>query len=95
MSIVRGAADVLTDAAMVDPDEITRVARSVPGVVGCHAVRSRGVGGRLQVDLHIGVSPELTVREADEIAERVEKAVEDSVAEVAEVLVHIGVGSHG
>jgi hypothetical protein len=38
---------------------------------------------------------ELTVREAHEIAERVEKAVEDSVAEVAEVLVHIGVGSHG
>jgi cation diffusion facilitator family transporter len=93
-SIVRGAADVLTDAAMVDPDEITRVACSVPGVVGCHAVRSRGVGGRLQVDLHIGVAPELTVREAHDIAEQVEKAVEESVSEVAEVLVHVGVGRH-
>jgi ferrous-iron efflux pump FieF len=93
VSIVRGAADVLTDAAMINPDEITRIARSVPGVAGCHAVRSRGVGGRLQVDLHIHVSPELTVREAHAIAERVEKAVEDSVAEVAEVLVHVGVAS--
>jgi cation diffusion facilitator family transporter len=94
-SIVRGAADVLTDAGMVDPDEITRVACSVPGVVGCHAVRSRGAGGRLQVDLHIGVDPGLTVREAHDIAEQVEKAVEENISAVEEVLVHVGVGQHG
>jgi cation diffusion facilitator family transporter len=94
LSIVRGAADVLTDAAMVDPDEITRVACSVPGVMGCHAVRSRAAGGRMQVDLHIGVSPDLTVRAAHDIAEQVGRAVEESVSGVEEVLVHVGVGRH-
>jgi cation diffusion facilitator family transporter len=94
ISLVRGAAEVLTDVAMADPEEIRSVAGSVPGVLDCHAVRSRGSGGRMQVDLHIGVSPDLTVRAAHDIAEQVEKAVEEMVSEVAEVLVHVGVGRH-
>lgn len=94
LSIVRGAADVLTDAAMIDPARITAVARSVPGVVGCHAVRSRGAGGQSQVDIHIEVSPDLTIRAAHNIAEQVERTVKEQIEEVAEVLVHVGLPKH-
>jgi cation diffusion facilitator family transporter len=54
--IVRGASRVLTDAAVGDTKEIAAVARSVEGVVDCHQVRARGVGGMVRVDLHHGRS---------------------------------------
>lgn len=94
LSIVRRAADVLTDAAVIDPAAITAVARSVPGVTGCHAVRSRSAGGGLQVDIHIEVPPDLTIRAAHDIAEQVERAVKEQTTDVTEVLVHVGLESH-
>jgi cation diffusion facilitator family transporter len=88
--IVLGAADLLTDAALVDVNQILAVCNRVPGVVDCHAVRSRGGGGRVRIDLHIHVDPEMPVRDAHAIAAKVEVAIKEQVPEVAEVLVHIG-----
>jgi divalent metal cation (Fe/Co/Zn/Cd) transporter len=87
---VLGAANLLTDAALVDVDEIVRVCSSVEGVIDCHAVRSRGGAGRIRVDLHIHVAPDLPVRRAHEVAAQVEAAIKQHVPGVAEVLVHIG-----
>jgi cation diffusion facilitator family transporter len=88
--IVARAADRLTDAALVDVDEVTEAASKVPGVVDCHAVRSRGSEGQVRIDLHIHVDSELSVGRAHEIASAVEAAIKGSVSGVAEVLVHIG-----
>jgi cation diffusion facilitator family transporter len=88
--IVIGAADRLTDAAFVAVDELTQVASRVPGVLDCHAVRSRGGAGGARVDLHIHVDPEMSVRNAHRIAEQVDAAIKDRFPDVAEVLVHIG-----
>lgn len=88
--VVRGAADVLTDAAAVDTEAIQAAALSVPGVRDCHAVRSRGEAGRVRVDLHVHVAPELTIVEAHEIARGVESAIRRLDFGIAEVLVHLG-----
>jgi cation diffusion facilitator family transporter len=95
--IVRGASRVLTDAAVGDVEQIAAVARSVAGVVGCHQVRARGVGGMVRVDLHVTVvDPRMTVAESHEIAEEVERRVRERIGGVAEVLVHIGAAAlHG
>jgi divalent metal cation (Fe/Co/Zn/Cd) transporter len=90
VSIVLGAANLLTDAALVDVEEIITVAGRVPGVIDCHAVRSRGGGGGIRIDLHIHVDPELPVHKAHAIAAEVEAAIRQQVSGVAEVLVHIG-----
>ena len=88
--VVRGAADVLTDAAAVDTEAIQAAALSVPGVRDCHAVRSRGEAGHVRVDLHVHVAPELTIVEAHEIARGVESAIRRLDFGIAEVLVHLG-----
>lgn len=88
--VIRAAADVLTDVMPVDVEPIRRTARAVPGVLDCHAVRSRGEAGRVRVDLHIHVDPNLTVREAHAIALEVERALIDQVGGIVEVLVHVG-----
>jgi cation diffusion facilitator family transporter len=88
--VVFGAASLLTDAALVDVDEIVRVCRGVADVVDCHAVRSRGGGGRIRIDLHIHVDPETPVRKAHAVAADVEAAIKQRIPGVVEVLVHIG-----
>lgn len=93
--VVRGAADVLTDAAAVDTGAIRSVALAVPGVRDCHAVRSRGEAGHVRVDLHVHVPPELTIVEAHRIAEEVETRIRRLDPGISEVLVHLGAAAMG
>jgi cation diffusion facilitator family transporter len=90
LRIAWNAAEMLSDAAPLDLERIRASAMTVPGVRDVHAVRSRGEAGRALVDLHIHVDPLLTVGEAHVIAMRVVEAIESQVAEIAEVLVHVG-----
>jgi cation diffusion facilitator family transporter len=89
-NVVQGAAQVLADVAVADVDAIRRVAAAVPGILGCHAVRCRGEAGRVRVDLHVHVQPDLTVARAHEIAREVEARVKREIMGVTEVLVHVG-----
>jgi divalent metal cation (Fe/Co/Zn/Cd) transporter len=61
----------------------------VRGVRGVHAVRSRGGEGRIWVDLHIQVDPELRVDEAHEIASEVAASVAGHIERPTDVTVHI------
>ena len=88
--IVRGASDVLTDAAAADPEQIRRAALAVPGVLDCHAIRCRGEFGHVRVDLHIHVPPDLDIVRAHDLAAAVEGNVKATLDGVAEVLVHVG-----
>jgi cation diffusion facilitator family transporter len=90
LAVVRGAAEVLTDAAAMDTDAIREAALAVSGVRDCHAVRSRGEAGHVRVDLHIHVAPDLTVVEGHLIAEAVEATIRRLDLGIAEVLVHLG-----
>lgn len=55
---------------------IERLARSVPGVLGVHNLRAEYIGANIvHVGMHIEVHPELSIREADRIAEEVMQRV--------------------
>lgn len=92
-SVIRTAAAVLTDVMLVDVEVLRQVTKTVPGVMDCHAVRSRGEAGHFRVDLHIHVDPNITVREAHAISIEVERALKERVEGTVEVLVHVGASS--
>lgn len=52
-----------------------------PGVTACHALRTFKSGNDVFVDIHILVSPDLTVRRAHAIAEAAEEAVAKALPE--------------
>jgi cation diffusion facilitator family transporter len=89
-SIVRGASQVLSDAAVADIESIARVAGSVEGVQDCHRVRARGVSGMVRVDLHIHVDPRMTIEESHKLVKEVEHRIRNEVGGITEVLVHVG-----
>lgn len=64
-------------------------ATTVEGVLSVHALRARRMGPNILVDLHIDVPGSMTVLEAHELTEDVEKAILDRFDAVSEVLVHV------
>ena len=88
-SIVRDASLVLTDATATEPDIIEGVVRSVPGVIGTHNIRSRRGEGRIWVDLHLQVEPDMRVDAAHDIASQVARRVEAALRDPADVTVHV------
>lgn len=79
----------LVDAAVVDSKAVEHLVLTVPGVLACHAIRSRGTADHMFIDLHIEVSPQLSVAEGHAIASAVEKVLSEGIAGVAEVTVHV------
>jgi len=70
-------------------EEIRRIALSVPGAIGVHAVRTRNHGKGLFTDLHLLVSPELTVREGHRISTEICTRLIHSHLKIHDVVVHI------
>ncbi len=90
-SIVWPAVKKLADtgAARGDCQLILDLAKRVDGVQSVHGLRTRYVGSGLQVDLHVLVDSELTVREGHDIAHRVEAVLLAGGPSVTSVLLHI------
>ncbi len=89
LSIVREAGAVLMDTEL-PPDvseDMHRLACAVPGVVGCHDLRTRVSGTRWFVQLHLELPGQLPLIEAHTLCEAVEWAIQDRYPR-AEVLVH-------
>jgi cation diffusion facilitator family transporter len=88
--VMHQATRILTDSAVIDLDEIIRAVSQVPGVVDCHAVRSRGPTGQVRAELHVLVDGNMSVFQAHEITETVTKTIRELMPGVADVLVHTG-----
>jgi len=86
--IIKQTLQVLSDRIMVDPALVAGIVRSVPGVVSCHKVRSRGMSGNVFVDLHIQVSPQLTTLKSHALSHEVMAKIKETIPGVKEVYVH-------
>jgi cation diffusion facilitator family transporter len=65
------------------------LAAQTEGVAAVHKLRTRSIGPGLQVDLHVQVEPELSVRRGHEIAGMVKARLLDEGPNVIDVLVHL------
>ena len=81
----------LVDTAL-DADTVEQVREailSIDDVRHMHMLRSRRMGHNALIDVHIQVSPKLSVSEGHHIAETVEKNIIDKFEEINDVTVHI------
>ncbi len=87
--VLKQAAQYLTDASVVDAEQVARVALSVPGVVDAHHIRSRGKPGAAFVDLHIRVPAGMGTTQAHALADEVETRIREQVPGVVEAMAHV------
>ncbi|MHA3885672.1 cation diffusion facilitator family transporter [Stutzerimonas degradans] len=88
-SILREAGAVLMDTE-VSPqisEDMHRLACSVPGVLGCHDLRTRVSGTHWFVQLHLELPGELSLSRAHALCDQVEATIHERYPR-AEVLVH-------
>lgn len=81
----------LVDTA-VDPQllaKIEDVIQSIDGVKRIHQLRSRSMGSDVLIDVHILVSPRISVSEGHNIAQHVHNAVVEQIDSVRDVIVHV------
>ena len=62
---------------------------SAPKVRECHAIRVRRLGDAVFVDLHVLVDPMMSIREAHDLAHKIEEVIKEKIREIREVIVHI------
>ena len=78
----------LIDSAPAGMDSaVVAAAEAVPGVVNCHRVRIRAAGAQTFIDAHVLLDGHLTLEQAHNLTEEVERAVQ-VVALDADVTVH-------
>ncbi|HBM08075.1 divalent metal cation transporter FieF [Pseudomonas sp. Choline-3u-10] len=89
LSIVREAGAVLMDTELAPEisEHMHQLACDVPGVVGCHDLRTRVSGTRWFVQMHLELPGELPLIEAHALCDAVETAIHSQYPR-AEVLVH-------
>ena len=88
--ILREASLVLTDAATdVEPKALLAAIVMTPGAITAHNLRVRSSGGRNWVEVHVTVDPELTVKQAHEVATEVESAIRNEVGPETRAIVHV------
>jgi len=76
----------------LDTDTLAQIGdtiRAINGVNELHMLRSRRMGNNVLVDVHILVSPRLSVSEGHQISEAVEAALTQNFDDINDVTVHI------
>ncbi|HVT14069.1 MAG TPA: cation diffusion facilitator family transporter [Fimbriimonadaceae bacterium] len=88
--LAKQAFDQLIDRRL--PDNEVELIRAIvakhDGILGCHRLRSRLSGSERYIDMHIVVPNQLTVVEAHELADRLEKHIAEAL-EPAQVVIHV------
>jgi cation diffusion facilitator family transporter len=69
-------------------ENIEARARAVPGVLGLHDVSAHYVGTAVEVALHVDVDRRLSVEEAHDISEKVQREIE-GVEKISRAFIHI------
>lgn len=78
-----------TGLSAEEVQNIRKTLKSTPGVMDVHDVRTRRMGHKALVDVHVQVSPRISVSEGHLIAETARGRMLKTHAEVLDVLVHI------
>lgn len=70
-------------------NQINQIIRSVDGVEKIHQLRSRFMGSDVLIDVHVLVSPKISVSEGHYIAQHVHNTLLEQVDSIKDVIVHI------
>ena len=90
-TIVRPTLQELSETGVSREDQakIYRMATSLPGIIGAHALRTRNTGGAVWADIHITVDPDMTVREGHDLSHQVRDLLVTSDLNIVDVVVHL------
>ena len=68
---------------------VKETAEGVPGSRGVHNVHIQEINGKLCVDLHLEVSANMTVKQAHDVSDQVERKIREANPNISEITIHV------
>ena len=87
--IARATTGILSDRIVISDADLERVVRGVPGVLGCHQIRTRGSADHVFLDLHIWLPPEMRLTDAHDLSHIVKDRLMARYPQIADAIIHI------
>jgi cation diffusion facilitator family transporter len=87
--IARATTGILSDRIVISDADLQRVVMSVPGVLGCHHIRTRGAADHVFLDLHVWMPPDLRLTEAHDLSHVVKDRLMARYPQIADAVIHI------
>jgi cation diffusion facilitator family transporter len=80
---------ILADEMVIAADDIRDVVQSVPDVLGCHQIRSRGSADHVFVDLHVWMDANMRLEDAHRISHVVKDRIMARYPQIKDAVIHI------
>lgn len=90
LNLLSGPINVLADAQAVPVEEVDAIVRTVPGVISCHKVRSRGPSDQFFfMELHIQVDADISVKDGHTISHVVKDRLKEKWPAMSDAVIHV------
>ena len=89
LQIARATTGILSDRIVIADADLERVVMSVPGVLGCHHIRTRGSADHVFLDLHIWLPPDMKLSYAHGLSHIVKDRLITRYPQIADAIIHI------
>lgn len=87
--IARATTAILSDRMVIADADLERVIMAVPGVLGCHHIRTRGSADHVFLDLHVWLPAQMRLTEAHDISHVVKDRLMARYPQIADAIIHI------
>ena len=91
IDLVRGSMNELTDSSLPEEteQEILSIIRSVPNVIDPHNLRTRRIGNRIAIEVHVRMDGATSLHDAHEHASQIENKLRERFGNHTHVAVHM------
>jgi cation diffusion facilitator family transporter len=89
VQIARATTGILSDRVVIADADLERVVMSVPGVLGCHHIRTRGSADHVFLDLHVWMNGDMRLTDAHELSHVVKDRLMTRFPQIADAVIHI------
>ena len=80
---------ILSDRMVIAQSDLEQVVLSMPGVLGCHQIRTRGSNDHVFLDLHVWLPPDMSLRDAHALSHDVKDRLIARYPQIADAIIHI------
>jgi cation diffusion facilitator family transporter len=87
--IARATTGILSDRIVISDADLQRVVMSVPGIIGCEKIRTRGSVDHVFLDLHVWMPPDMRLTEAHDLSHVVKDRLMTRYPQIADAVIHI------
>jgi len=87
--VARATTGILSDRIVIADEDLERVVMSVPGVLGCHQIRTRGPADHVFLDLHVWMPADMRLHDAHDLSHVVKDRLMARYPQIADAVIHI------